>query len=114
ERGWFRAQDLGRDRGRERCWRRNPHRGAAATGRGGGMKPGSVQQTFTRALEALVDEIKQDRTVLAAILCGSLSHDIVWDKSDIDLVLVTVDDRKREERGIDLFANGVNTHAFLL
>jgi len=76
--------------------------------------PGSVQQTFTRALDALVAEIKQDRTVLAAILCGSLSHDIVWDKSDIDLVLVSVDDHKRDERGVSLFADGVNTHAFLL
>src|SRR5437868_3674092 len=78
------------------------------------MKPGSVHQAFTNALDALVAEIKQDRTVLAAILCGSLSHDIVWDKSDIDLVLVTVDDRKRDERGICLLADGVNTHAFLL
>ena len=78
------------------------------------MKTASVQQTFTKALDALIAEIKQDRTVLAAILCGSLSHDIVWDKSDIDLVLVSVDDRKRDERGVSLFADGVNTHAFLL
>src|SRR3954469_4721040 len=78
------------------------------------MSPGSVHQTFTKALDTLVEDIKQDRTVLAAILCGSLSHDIVWDKSDIDLVLVTVDDRKREERGIGLYADGINTHASLV
>ena len=35
-----------------------------------------------------------DRSILAAILCGSLSHDIVWEKSDIDLTLVTIDDKK--------------------
>jgi hypothetical protein len=52
--------------------------------------------------------------VLAAILCGSLSHDTVWDKSDIDLALVTVDDKKRDERGVNLFADGVNTHALLV
>jgi predicted nucleotidyltransferase len=78
------------------------------------MKPDSVHQTFTKALDALVAEIKLDRTVLAAILCGSLSHDTVWDKSDIDLALVTVDDRKTDERGVNLFADGVNTHAFLV
>jgi hypothetical protein len=78
------------------------------------MKPDSAHQKFTKALESLVAEIKRDRTVLATILCGSLSHDIVWDKSDIDLGLVTIDDRKRDERGISLFADGVNTHAFLL
>jgi polymorphic toxin system nucleotidyltransferase-like protein len=78
------------------------------------MKLGSVHQTFTKALDALIAEVKQDRTVLAAILCGSLSHDMVWDKSDIDLALVTVDERKIDERGLSLYADGVNTHAFLV
>ena len=39
-------------------------------------------------------QVQQDRSILAAILCGSLSHDTVWAKSDIDLVLVTIDDSK--------------------
>ena len=74
----------------------------------------AVHQTFTRALDALVEQIKHDRTILAAILSGSLSHDTVWDKSDIDLVLVTTDDRKRDEHGLSLYADGVNTHAILM
>ncbi|MGE5100973.1 MAG: hypothetical protein ACM3SX_13385 [Deltaproteobacteria bacterium] len=78
------------------------------------MKPDSVHQTFTKALDALVAEIKQDRTVLAAILCGSLSHDTVWDKSDIDLALITTDERKLDERGVSLYADGLNTHAVLV
>ena len=49
---------------------------------------------FTSALDSLVAQVKKDRSILAAILCGSLSHDAVWAKSDIDLVLVTVDDAK--------------------
>ena len=53
-----------------------------------------IQQEFTRALDALIDQVKGDRSIVAAILCGSLSHDTVWAKSDIDLVLVTVDDKK--------------------
>jgi hypothetical protein len=74
----------------------------------------SIQQTFTAALEALVDQVKEDRSILAAILCGSLSHDTVWEKSDIDLVLVTVDDKKIEPTGVALYSDGVNVHAFLL
>jgi predicted nucleotidyltransferase len=74
----------------------------------------SVHKTFTTALEALVDQIKQDRSVLAAILCGSLSHDTVWAKSDIDLVLVTIDDKKVEAGDIALYADGVNVHALLM
>ena len=53
-------------------------------------------QKFTAALDALVEQIKEDRSILAVILCGSLSHDTVWAKSDIDLVLVTIDDQKVE------------------
>jgi hypothetical protein len=39
-----------------------------------------------------------DRSIVAAILCGSLSHDTVWAKSDIDLVLVTIDDKSWARR----------------
>jgi uncharacterized protein len=78
------------------------------------MKEGPVEDRFRRALQALVDLIKEDRSVLSAILCGSLSHDKVWDKSDIDLVLITVDDKKVEEGSFALYADGLNVHAFLV
>ncbi len=78
------------------------------------MQAKSVHQAFTAALDALVGQIKQDRAILAVVLCGSLSHDTVWAKSDIDLVLVTIDDRKVENSGISLNADGVNVHAVLM
>jgi len=78
------------------------------------MNHKSVQQEFTQALDALVSQVKEDRSILAAVLCGSLSHDMVWAKSDIDLVLVTVDDRKIESADLSLYADGVNIHAILL
>jgi len=73
-----------------------------------------IQQEFTRALDALIDQVKGDRSIVAAILCGSLSHDTVWAKSDIDLVLVTVDDKKLGSSDMALYADGVNVHAFLM
>jgi hypothetical protein len=73
-----------------------------------------VQQKFTAALEELIAEVKQDKSVLAAVLCGSLAHDAVWAKSDIDLVLITVDDQQTESTGVALYANGVNVHALLM
>ena len=73
-----------------------------------------VQQRFNAALDALMEQVKQDRSILAAILCGSLSHDTVWAQSDIDLALVTIDDRKVETGSISLNADGVNVHAFLM
>src|SRR5580698_4345161 len=75
---------------------------------------GSVQKKFTEALADLVAQVKEDRSILAAILCGSLSHDTVWAKSDIDLALVTIDDRKFETVTVSLLAGGVNVHAFLI
>lgn len=74
----------------------------------------SVHQSFSAALDALVDEVKADRSVLAVILCGSLSHDTVWAKSDIDLVLVTIDDKKIQTGTLALYADGINVHAWLL
>jgi predicted nucleotidyltransferase len=69
-----------------------------------------VRQQFTAALDALVGEIKKDRSILAVVLCGSLAHDTVWAKSDIDLVLVTVDDKQLKPRDLSLDADGVNVH----
>src|SRR3989475_12076599 len=74
----------------------------------------ATQQRFTAALEAVVEQVKGDRSIVAAILCGSLSHDTVWTKSDIDLVLVTVDDKKLGPSDMALYSDGVNVHAFLM
>jgi predicted nucleotidyltransferase len=78
------------------------------------MSNPSVHQTFYSALESLVEQVKEDRSILAAILCGSLSHDTVWAKSDIDLVLVTVDDKKIGRSHVALYADGINVHAVLM
>lgn len=74
----------------------------------------SLQQEFTAALERLVADAQRDRTVLAAILCGSLAYDTVWSKSDIDVVFVTADERKPDRSEVTLDASGIPVHAFLL
>lgn len=74
----------------------------------------TVEDTFHAALAALIGEVKCDRSILAAILCGSLSHDTVWSKSDIDLLLVTIDDRKADKDSLCLYADGINVHAILM
>ena len=74
----------------------------------------TISSDFSRALDALVTQLKVDRSVLAVILCGSLSHDTVWARSDIDLVLVTIDDAKVAAGDVALNADGVNVHALLM
>jgi len=77
-----------------------------------------VRQTptddFAAALDALVPQLKRDRSIVAALLGGSLSYDRVWEKSDIDLLLVTVDDKLTGPPYISLNADGVNVHALLM
>jgi len=74
----------------------------------------TVSAEFSRALDALVAELRNDRSVLAVILVGSLSHDTVWARSDIDLVLVTIDDSRVGASSVALNADGVNVHAMLM
>ena len=78
------------------------------------MDEETTRQRFSAALDVLVEQLKRDRSVLAVLLCGSLSHDTVWARSDIDLVLVTIDDKKVEASERSLYADGVNVHAFLM
>jgi predicted nucleotidyltransferase len=78
------------------------------------MRNGPIEERFREALEALIEQVKKDRSILAAILCGSLSHDQVWARSDIDLVFVTIDDKKVEATDRALYADGLNVHALLL
>ena len=71
----------------------------------------SPKQRFEDALDNLVERVRQDEHILAAILCGSLSYDVVWDKSDIDLVLVCTDDKKTEAHLVSLVEDDINIHA---
>src|SRR3954467_87584 len=74
----------------------------------------NIRAQFSAALDRLVEQAKRDRSVPPSVLCGSLSHDTVWAKSDIDLVLVTIDDKKTTEEGLSLWADGINVHAILM
>ena len=78
------------------------------------MADGPIQRKFTEALDRLIEQVKADRSILAAVLCGSLSHDTVWARSDIDLMLVTVDDKRVPAGDLSINADGINVHAWLV
>ena len=62
------------------------------------------------ALRAFTARIERDHTVVAAILCGSLAYDDVWEQSDIDLIIVT-DEEKAANKDYNLVERGVDIHA---
>lgn len=66
---------------------------------------------FEQALDSLVERVVEDDHILAAVLCGSLAYDLVWDKSDIDLVLVCTDDKKTNTHFVSLVEDDINIHA---
>ena len=70
----------------------------------------TVEKRYHDALDSLVTKVKRDRNIIAAILCGSMSYDQVWDKSDIDLLLIQREG-KGDPRGYTLSENAVNIHA---
>lgn len=76
--------------------------------------PISTRERFEQAVSYIQEDLELDDHVLAAILCGSLSYDEVWDKSDIDLVVITTDEKESNASGISLTANDVNVHTSIV
>jgi len=73
------------------------------------------QDRYEAAVAKLSERLREDDAVLAAVVCGSLAYDRVWHKSDIDLVIVAVDDPKKvTEQGIALTEADINVHAQVL
>ncbi len=73
----------------------------------------AIKARYQTALDMFIGKVKQDSYIIAAILAGSLSHDQVWEKSDIDMLLVGRNE-KIPEREYSLIENGIHIHAWLL
>ncbi len=68
-----------------------------------------VRARYEAALAAFVERVKADRTIIAAILYGSLAYDDVWEKSDIDFMVVTKEE-KQAVKSYSLVEDGINIH----
>lgn len=69
-----------------------------------------LKSKFTAALDSFVARAEEDKHVLAIILAGSLYHDVVWHKSDIDVILL-VDDTKQPFKFVSLVEDGIIINA---
>ena len=70
-----------------------------------------TRQRFEDALASFLAKVEDDPYILAVILVGSLSHDTVWEKSDIDLFVITQETRVKA-RELCLVEDGINIHAY--
>ncbi|MFX0095838.1 MAG: hypothetical protein ACFFBD_29135, partial [Candidatus Hodarchaeota archaeon] len=57
-------------------------------------KRNAIRQRYRNALDSFVERIRKDRYVIAVMLCGSLSYDEVWERSDLDIIVVTSDESR--------------------
>lgn len=57
------------------------------------MMKQDIQETFKDSLASFLDMVKTDQSILTAILFGSLVNGFVWEKSDVDIILVSNDER---------------------
>lgn len=70
------------------------------------MDLANIKQSYSAAVDSFIEKLKDDPNVIAAILCGSLSYDEVWEKSDIDMTLI-VRDQKLTNRGYCVIEDGI-------
>ncbi|MHA1950432.1 MAG: hypothetical protein ACXAAO_01040 [Candidatus Thorarchaeota archaeon] len=57
-----------------------------------------VHEDYLSAVEEIHKKVEADEYALSLMLGGSLSYDAVWEKSDIDLMIVTRDEPYRSRR----------------
>lgn len=70
-------------------------------------KDTNVQKLYKDALASFTEKISNDRQIIAAFVGGSLSYDEVWEKSDIDIWLITDDAKKPMINSVHLIEHGI-------
>ena len=52
-----------------------------------------MQEKYMQAVHEVIDVIKKDVNVIAIVIQGSLTNDVVWEKSDIDTTVIVRDQK---------------------
>ncbi|HLZ56457.1 MAG TPA: nucleotidyltransferase domain-containing protein [Ktedonosporobacter sp.] len=66
-----------------------------------------VRRRYDHALASFVAKVQRDYYIVAAILYGSLAYDTVWEKSDIDIMLISKE-RTLRRTAFHLVEDGIN------
>lgn len=71
-----------------------------------------IARRYDAALAAFLAKAEADPYILAVVLLGSLSYDVVWERSDIDLAVI-VQEGKHRAAGYTLVEDDITIHAWL-
>jgi predicted nucleotidyltransferase len=72
----------------------------------------TTRERYEAAIVSLTEKLQKDRTVLAAVLFGSLAYDDIWEKSDIDLIIIGEESVKGGS--FTLLEEDISVHAILM
>ena len=77
------------------------------------MEDEKIRQKFSIALNQFVERIKSDSSILAVFVLGSYSNGILWEKSDIDMVIITNEEKVQQDL-IIINENEVQINAYCI
>ncbi len=73
----------------------------------------AIRLRYQNVVETLITKLKQDPYVLAVVLYGSVAYDVVWEKSDIDLCIITQETRIKTSEMV-MVEDSINIHASVI
>ena len=77
------------------------------------MTNNKIQGKFQAAFDSFLEKVKQDPSIIAVYLFGSLVRGDMWEGSDLDVIAVTRDERAVQNAGV-LVENGITFHCDVL
>ncbi|MFX0124140.1 MAG: nucleotidyltransferase domain-containing protein [Candidatus Hodarchaeota archaeon] len=72
-----------------------------------------LRQKFDEALELFMNRIEADNSILAVFVVGSYTNGIIWEKSDIDMIIVIKEEKVLQDL-IVIRENDVQINAYII
>jgi hypothetical protein len=73
----------------------------------------ALKQRFEQAIETFIEKVKGDVNVIAIFVGGSFAYDVLWEKSDIDMMII-VRDQKLINESLCLGEDGLTINVSLI
>jgi uncharacterized protein len=71
------------------------------------------KKRYLDAINSFVDKVRSDQNVIAVVVSGSVTYDVVWEKSDIDMTVI-IRDQTLQTGDYCVLEDGITIHAELM